>query len=45
LWFSDNFFLSLPRESASPEEILKKVFKVAIEKGVTDDLAGIIIKL
>jgi len=35
----------MSRESASPEETLKKVFKVAQEKGVTDDLAGIIIKL
>ncbi|KAG0585039.1 hypothetical protein KC19_3G252900 [Ceratodon purpureus] len=32
-------------DSASPEDILKTLFKVAVEKGVTDDLAGIIIKL
>ncbi|XP_024380638.1 probable protein phosphatase 2C 45 isoform X2 [Physcomitrium patens] len=32
-------------ESTSPEEILKELFKVAVERGVTDDLAGIIIRL
>lgn len=32
-------------ESTPAEEILNELFKIAVEKGVTDDLAGIIIRL
>lgn len=37
------FFLF--RENATPEEIMKKLIRVAQEKGVTDDVAGIVIRL
>lgn len=40
---SFSFFLF--RENATPEEIMKKLIQVAQEKGVTDDVAGIVIRL
>jgi hypothetical protein len=42
-----NLILNLDghRETTPLDEIMKKLVKVAQEKGVTDDIAGIVIRL